>query len=116
MGQEMKIFKVKDFKGGWILGNFEPTLFKTSDFEVAIHSYKKGYKSDHHYHKIGTEYNVVLSGECEVRDEMEIYTKMRPGDGWIYRPGEKSDVKFTKKTKLLIVKTPSIPSDKYYDN
>ena len=38
----MELFKLSDLKGGWFAGNFEPTLYNTSDFEVAVKQYKKG--------------------------------------------------------------------------
>ena len=37
----MKKFKLDDMKGGWFVGNFEPTAFK-ANFEVGIHRHKKG--------------------------------------------------------------------------
>ena len=38
----MDIKRIEDFKGGWFIGNFEPTAWKTDKFEAAIHDYKKG--------------------------------------------------------------------------
>ena len=32
----MKKYKLSEFKDGWIVGNFEPSILKTKDFEVAI--------------------------------------------------------------------------------
>ena len=33
---------VSDFTKGWFIGNFEPSLLKSKDFEVAIKEYKAG--------------------------------------------------------------------------
>ena len=38
----MKKAKLSDMKGGWFIGNFEPSLYKTNDCEVAVKTYKKG--------------------------------------------------------------------------
>ena len=51
----MKIIKMKDMKGGWFVGNFEPTTFKTDQFEAAVHTYKKGEIKEAHIHKEITE-------------------------------------------------------------
>jgi hypothetical protein len=32
----MKISKLKDMFRGWVVGNFEPSLYKTDDVEVAV--------------------------------------------------------------------------------
>ena len=37
----MKKYKLDDMKGGWFVGNFEPSVMK-ADFEVGIHRHKKG--------------------------------------------------------------------------
>ena len=54
----MKVEKLSNMKGGWFIGNFEPSLFKTNECEVAVKSYKKGdkekYKSG--WKKIINEY------------------------------------------------------------
>ena len=36
----MKSYKLSDMKGGWIVGGFEPTVYSTTDCEVAIKHYK----------------------------------------------------------------------------
>ena len=38
----MKVSKLIDFFKGWVVGNFEPSLFKTDDFEVAVIDRKNG--------------------------------------------------------------------------
>lgn len=99
---------IKNFKNGWFIGNFEPTLLKTKDFEIAHHSYKKGFIGEHHTHKIAIEYNYILSGKAIVSSET-----LGPGDIFIYEPNDISNVIFLEDTELIIIKTPSIPGDKY---
>ena len=38
----MNVSKLKDMKNGWFIGDFNPTLIRTSDVEVAIKKYHKG--------------------------------------------------------------------------
>ena len=38
----MKVSKLSDMEKGWFVGDFFPTLIKTTDVEVAVKNYKKG--------------------------------------------------------------------------
>ena len=38
----MKVNKLDDMFKGWVVGNFEPSLFQTDDFEVAVKHYDCG--------------------------------------------------------------------------
>lgn len=104
----LKIKNIKEFVNGWFIGNFSPTLLKTENFEVAHHFYPKGFKGTKHTHKIGTEYNYIISGNLIVSGKM-----LDAGDIFVYEPNDVSDVVFLENTNLIIVKTPSIPGDKY---
>ena len=57
----MRASKLDEMKGGWFIGNFEPSLMKTNDVEVSVKKYKKGAKEEAHFHKIATEYRGILS-------------------------------------------------------
>lgn len=48
----MKLFNVDDFKGGWFIGDFEPTILRTKDFEISVRHYKAGDEEQKHVHKI----------------------------------------------------------------
>jgi|ERR1019366_183448 quercetin dioxygenase-like cupin family protein len=104
----MKIAHIKDFTNGWFIGDFEPSLLKTPQFEVAHHFYPTGFIGTPHTHKIATEYNYIVNGRISVDGNI-----LKTGDIFIYEPGDIADVKFLDDTNLIIVKTPSIPNDKY---
>jgi hypothetical protein len=38
----MKVDKLDRMVKGWFVGNFEPTVIKTNDVEVAVKKYKAG--------------------------------------------------------------------------
>lgn len=38
----MKRAKIGGFMGGWFIGNFEPSLYRTNACEVAVKHYEKG--------------------------------------------------------------------------
>ena len=62
----MKIDNLDKMIGGWFIGNFEPSLLKTNDCEVAVKRYNKGDYEGHHYHKIATEYTVIINGRIKM--------------------------------------------------
>lgn len=97
-----------DFIRGWFIGNFEPTCFKTSHFEVAILYHAKDDKWGYHYHKKITEINVLLEGSMLINEKRII-----PGMQFIFHPNELSCPLFLEDCYVLCIKSPSIPDDKY---
>ena len=57
----IEVFKLDQMINGWFIGNFNPSLALTNDVEVAIKRYKSGDYEEKHYHKIATEYTVILN-------------------------------------------------------
>ena len=105
----MKIAKLEDMVKGWFVGNFEPTLLKTNDVEVAVKSYKKGDYEDRHYHKIATEITVIVSGRVKMNGVE--YTK---GDIVVIEPMESTDFEALEdNTQNVVVKYPGANNDKY---
>ena len=104
----MKISRIEDYKGGWFVGNFEPTSYKTDLFEVCYKFHKKGEKWDVHFHKEATEINLIIDGEMMIQDKI-----LKSGDVFILEPWEIADPKFLKDCTVLIVKTPSKQNDKF---
>ena len=37
----MKVTRLSDYTRGWIIGDFEPSVLRTKDFEVAVFTHKK---------------------------------------------------------------------------
>lgn len=106
----MKVGNLKNMKGGWFIGNFDPSLFKTNDCEVAVKSYKKGDKEGKHYHKIATEYTVVVKGR--VRMFGNVYEE---GDIIVVEPGEATDFEALEDAMNVVVKMPGANNDKYIE-
>ena len=104
----MIVSNLNKHTNGWFIGDFEPSLLKTNDFEVAVHHYSPTTQCYPHIHKIATEYNCIISGSLIASGK-----ELKTGDIFIYGANEISDVKFLEDTVLVIVKTPSIPNDKY---
>ena len=104
----MKTAKLADMAKGWFVGNFEPTLYKTNDVEVAVKSYSAGAYENRHYHKIATEITVVTKGVIRMND-IE-YTE---GDIIIMEPGEATDFYAVTDAENVVVKLPGANNDKY---
>lgn len=104
----MKLNKLKDMFRGWVVGNFEPSLYKTDDVEVAVKNYKAGDKEEKHYHKIATEITIISSGRVLMNGV--VYNS---GDIITIEPGEATDFEALKDTITTVVKIPCVKDDKY---
>jgi len=104
----MKKAKLNDMVNGWFVGNFEPTLYKTNNVEVAVKTYNAGDCDKRHYHKIATEITAVISGDVEMNGR-----KYQKGDIIVIEPGEASDFRALTDAVVAAVKIPGANNDKY---
>jgi anti-sigma factor ChrR (cupin superfamily) len=104
----MQLFNLKDYTGGWVIGDFDPALFHTKDIEIGIKSYLEGSYEQRHTHKIVTEYTIIVKGSVIMNN-----TQYDTGDIIRIDPEESTDFLALKDTITCVIKTPSIPSDKY---
>ncbi len=100
--------KLSDFKGGWFVGNFDPAIIKTEEFEVSVKEHVAGEKTEKHYHKVALEVNCVVSGEVLINGE-----NFCAGDVFVVHPGEVVDPIFQKDCTIVCVKSPSDVNDKF---
>lgn len=106
----MKFGKLSDYKNGWLVGKFNPSLYHSEENDVGVLFVEKGDESDGHYHTKHTEYNVILSGKVIVNKK-----ELISGDIFIYEPYDRSLVYFVENTILLVLKSPATYGDKYYE-
>lgn len=104
----MKVLKIKDMKGGWFVGDFNPTAFKTKNFEVGYHFYKKNQKWPKHFHKLTTEINYVIRGKMKILDQI-----LKEGDVFIINPYEVVDPEYLTDCELIVTRDGSFKDDKY---
>jgi len=104
----MKLAKLEDMKLGWFIGNFSPSLLYTDQFEVAIKEYAAGDSEEWHYHKVATEFTVIVRGVVLMNGKE--YGK---GDIIVMDPGEGTDFCALEPTVTAVVKTPCVPNDKF---
>lgn len=104
----MIIDNIKNMVRGWFIGNFEPSVYKTSQFEVGILFHPKGERWPKHYHKEAIEINVLISGKMIIKNEL-----LLPGNIFVIEKNEIADPEFLEDCTIVCVKTPSVPGDKY---
>lgn len=104
----MERYKLEDFVRGWFVGGFEPTLYGTTDVEVAVQEFKKGAIEEEHCHKIATEITVVVQGKARMGSRV-----LEKGDILKIEPGEYTRFEALEDTLTVVVKLPGVLNDKY---
>lgn len=104
-----KIISIQQLNG-WLVGQFSPSLVHSKEIEVGFKCIKKGTLADSHYHKLKTEYTILLSGKLRVGD-----TILTPPSCVVLEPHFENDHDFLEDSIILIINTPSVQGDKYYD-
>ena len=104
----MEKFLLKDFFRGWLVGNFEPTLLKTKEIEVALQKYHAGEEEPQHHHKVGTEISLLVSGTATFNNVV-----IAEGEGVVIRPKEANIFRAVTDCQVLVIKYPSDTKDKY---
>lgn len=104
----MNGYELKDFIGGWFIGDFDPVILKTQEFEVAVKYYKKGDKEKRHFHKLADEFTVIIKGKVKMNDRL-----FEEGSIILIEKNESTDFEVLEDTATVVVKTASIKGDKY---
>tara|TARA_Y100000389_G_C17448586_1_gene513201 strand:+ start:176 stop:496 length:321 start_codon:yes stop_codon:yes gene_type:complete len=104
----MKINKLNQMFRGWVVGNFDPSLYKTDDVEVAVKNYKKGDYEPKHYHKIATEITIICKGRVLMNNEL-----YEEGDIITIEPNEETDFRALNDVITTVIKLPCTKDDKY---
>lgn len=102
-----KIYKMKDMFRGWFVGDFEPSAYKTKNFEAGYLLHKKGEQWDVHYHKHMTEVNFLVNGKMILND-----IELNTGDIFLIEKNEIACPIFLEDCYIFVLKIPSVPGDK----
>ena len=103
----MNSYKLEEFFKGWVIGDFNPSLFKNSDFEVAVKFFEKGEIELAHKQLIATEITIVVEGVIKLGEGT--YSR---GDIIEIQPNEVAAFESLTRSSLVCIKFPSIPNDK----
>jgi len=104
----MELNNLNNMFKGWFIGDFSPTLYKTKDVEVAVKKYIAGDYEESHYHKIATEFTVIIEGEVEFNG-----VRYFKDDIIIIHPNESTDFKAVTDAITTVVKVPGATNDKF---
>ena len=112
--------KVDDFSGykGWFFGQFaDKELLKSNLFEVAWQkiSNKKISPEDKHYHKQCIEISIVISGTMRIKVNSKELSVSKGEFLVIYPYTIVENCEADENTELIVIKSPSLPSDKFRD-
>ncbi len=104
----MKLSSFEHFSRGWIVGDFEPAIIRSTDIEVGIKSYRAGDREEKHEHRVVREWTFVVSGCVQMNA-----TRVSKGEFVEVQPGVAADFLALEDSITLVIKAPSIPHDKY---
>lgn len=104
----MNLNKLDKMIKGWVVGNFNPSVYKTDNFEVAIKEYDTGDYEQRHFHKVATEITVISKGKVKMNGQV-----FSTGDIITINPGESTDFEVLDNTITTVIKFPSVNGDKY---
>lgn len=108
---EIEKYNLNDMFKGWFIGNFEPSMHKTNDVEIGVKKYKKGDFENVHFHKIATEYTVIILGKVEMNGT--IYCE---NDIIKVIPNVATNFRAITDVITVVVKIPGANNDKYETN
>lgn len=104
----MNTAKLDSMVKGWFIGNFDPSIIRTNDVEVAVKEYKKGEYEEKHYHKLSTEITVIVVGKVLMNGQEFV-----KGDIIVIEPYQATDFEVLETTITTVVKYPGAINDKY---
>lgn len=103
------LLNINDYTRGWLIGNFQPSIKQTPDFEIGLLSHKKNEYWDFHYHKLCVEINILIEGKMNINDNI-----IKNNNIFVFDKNVISCPIFLEDCKILCIKIPSHPNDKYY--
>ena len=94
--------------GDGFVGDFDPSVIRSNNVEIAVKRFKKGEHFPPHYHKLSEEITVIISGKVRInnvefcKDDIILQEKM-----------ESSDFVVLEDATIIAVKVPGVAGDKY---
>lgn len=104
----MRVENLNEMIRGWFVGNFNPAVMKSDQFEVGVKKYNKGDHESWHVHKIATEITVIVNGSVMMNDR-----QLNDGDIIVIEPNQGTDFQALTDVTTVVVKIPATKGDKY---
>jgi dTDP-glucose pyrophosphorylase len=93
---------------GWLIGNFEPSIQKETEYEIGVLTHQKDEKWGFHYHRESIEINILLKGKMIINN-----IELNTGDVFTFNKNIIACPIFLEDCKLICIKIPSVPGDKF---
>ena len=107
-GLNVEIYNLTNFKNGWIIGDFEPSILKNTGVEMAVMKKTKGiHKNDFHYHEHCIEINVLIKGKMKMNDKI-----INENEIFVYNPFVPSICEFLEDSTFVVFKNKPSNKDK----
>ncbi len=103
----MRVEKLESFVGGWFIGDFQPALVRTHEFEVCVKRFRAGESEPIHYQREAWEATAIIEGTCLIGD-----LELSAGEVVLIQPFEAAGFFAVTDCTLVAVKAPSKPDDK----
>lgn len=103
----MRTYDPNGMTGGWFIGDFEPSVWRTTAYEVGYKHHKAGESWPTHYHEHMDEVTFLLEGEMQICGEY-----LKGPVIFVLDRMEIADPVFLTDCKVFVVKSPSVPGDK----
>lgn len=103
----MKKYNLNDYTKGWVVGDFNPTLYRNEHVEVGLKRFNAGETEPSHKQIVATEITIVVSGNIRMNNS---YFELN--DVIVVEPNEFSDFEAITDCILACIKYPSLPSDR----
>ncbi len=104
----MRVQRLAEMTAGWFVGDFEPAALRTGACEVAVKHYPAGAREERHVHRVARELTLVVSGLARMNQQ-----ELCAGEIACLEPGESADFEALAATVTVVVKSPSVPGDKF---
>ena len=99
---------LSDMTRGWLIGDFEPSIYRTKDFEIGYLFHPKGQVWAPHVHMEADELNVLIRGQMKINNEL-----IKEKEIFIVKKGMLTSSVFLEDCEILCIKVPSNVKDKY---
>ncbi|MEY4961582.1 MAG: hypothetical protein RLZZ249_279 [Actinomycetota bacterium] len=103
----MEYARIDTFTNGWFIGDFHPSILRTGAFEVCFKELRAGFSEPMALQIHCEEVTLVISGRIRMGDLI-----FAAGDVVRVMPGEPVDLTVLEDSRLIGIKTPSLPGDK----
>ena len=104
---EYNIINPTDFIRGWMIGDFEPNIKRTTAYEVGVLTFARGHHISFHYHKHLKEVNFLVKGSLLLSERL-----ICAGDYFVFEKNAIACPKAVEDCIIVCIKTPSVPTDK----